>query len=880
MLDGVRTVTAEIQRLEDARRGDAAVVGGKAANLGDLIAHGFPVPPGFVVTASAYRRFAAAAGLDTLVGDLTAAPSTQAGPLRAAIVERIRSAAVPDDLVRAILAEHRALLARSGASHLCVVRSSGTAEDLAAASFAGQHGTYYYVDEAGLLPMIRSCWASLWTESVVSYRAARGMDHGAAQMAVIVQRQIAAEISGVTFTANPVTGATCEIVIEASWGMGAAIVDGRVTPDRYVFTRDGLVLRERKLSRKRFRISTTMRSGPEGRLLDVPPEQQYAGTLPEELARSVAAVAVRAEEHFGAPQDVEWAIARGELHVLQSRPITAVGRKPFCRNARGGKYVLFKPVVENFTEPLTPLTLSLWLQGMVGLPLVVIGGRLYFDVAKLRRVFPFTLTDDEVAQLLYLSADGVRPRLRLALTRLPLLALVGGLILLMYANVYARTAHLPADFMDGFRRFAGSVDRDARYGPREAMRELFLGTSLRQRLIAPLAHQVLLVNTSSARYMVWFGVLKRLLTRWLPDARPDALGLLASGGPGMLSAETGRRLHGLALEARRSDAIRRLLLERPPEHVLPILRSTPDAADFVRELDVFLATFGHRALKEFEFKAPRWEEDPVPVLGMIRNYLLAGGGSDDHDRRAAERRAELDRAIERALGVQKHILRWVAGRVRYLAMLRENSRFYWVLGAYVVRKKILRLEATLIAQGRLKCQDDIFFLEWPEVEQLRAGRLGWTDVESLIGQRRREYVRLSKVTPPRVIGIEPSAGASVAAPETETGTILRGQSASAGRHEGSARVILDPEHNVELGHGEVLVAPYTDPAWTPLFLTAGAAVIEVGSFLSHAGTVAREYGLPCVVDVADCTARIRTGDRLVVDGDAGVVHIVATAEAG
>jgi pyruvate,water dikinase len=264
---------------------------------------------------------------------------------------------------------------------------------------------------------------------------------------------------------------------------------------------------------------------------------------------------------------------------------------------------------------------------------------------------------------------------------------------------------------------------------------------------------------------------------------------------------------------------------------------------------------------------------------MIRNYLQTDGSQDDHDRRAADKRAALDRAVERVPGLRKHVLRWVAGRARYLATMRENSRFYWVLGAHVVRKKILRLEETLIAQGRLRCKDDIFFLEWHEVEQLRAGRLGWADVESRIGQRRREHVRLSKVVPPRVIGMR-SAAAPAAGVEAETATILRGQSASAGRHEGPARVILDPEHSVALRHGEVLVAPYADPAWTPLFLTAGAAVIEVGSFLSHAGTVAREYGLPCVVDVAEATTRIRTGDRLVVDGDAGVVHIVARAPAG
>ena len=180
-----------------------------------------------------------------------------------------------------------------------------------------------------------------------------------------------------------------------------------------------------------------------------------------------------------------------------------------------------------------------------------------------------------------------------------------------------------------------------------------------------------------------------------------------------------------------------------------------------------------------------------------------------------------------------------------------------------------------MAEGRLKCRDDIFYLDCAEVEQLARGERGWSDVEERIAERRREYVRFSKVTPPKTVGLAPPPPSADEARDAGDAAVLRGQTASPGRCEGLARVILDPAVDAELRPGEVLVAPYTDPAWTPLFLTAGAAVVEVGSFLSHAGTVAREYGLPCVVDVPDCTARIRTGDRLLVDGDTGTVRVLA-----
>jgi pyruvate,water dikinase len=887
--------TPSIAWLDTVRRSDVATVGGKAANLGELLAAGFPVPQGFVLTASACERFFASIGLADYLAGLDDLSPSEAAQRLATISSRIRMAELPPELEQEILGAHAQLCARQGGERACVVRSSATAEDLAEASFAGQHGTYYYVDRAQLLPMIRNCWASLWSEGAVSYRSTHGIAHASAAMAVIVQEMIPSQISGVVFTLNPVSGARDEIVIESSWGMGAGIVDGRVTPDRFVLERHGLRLREQRIAEKRVRVSTTLRKDAVGRVVAVPLEQQQAATLSLEEAREIARWALRAEERFGTPQDLEWASTDGRIHVLQSRPVTVAGRKEFCRNQRGGKYVLFKPLAENFTDPLTPLSASLWFQGPVPPGLALIGGRPYFDLDVIRRIVPLRLTDTELAQALYLSAEGLPRRLRLAPLRLPLALLVGLVIYLVMANVYARSARLPPDFMDIFRRRARSVDREARYGVREAFLKLFLGAKLSELLLGPLGHKVMALNVSAARYFVWLAVLKKLLRRYLPDLPKDAIGLLISGGEGVLSAETGRRIWALAMEAKRNAAVRRILLENPPDEALAALREEPEATGFVARLDDFLAEFGHRAFKEFEFRSPRWEEDPGPVLGMVRNYLLVEGDPADHDRAAAERRAALQRTIherlasrplEKALRIRTRLVRHAANRVKYFATLRENSRFYWVMAAGVVRKKILRLEEELIAKGRLKCKDDVFFLEWREVEELRDGRLEWKDVERRIGERRRDFVRLSKMTPPKTIGIaaatlgtEDASGALVkgrAAQLTDTGgTLLKGQSASPGRCEGTARVILDPSQDVELRPGEVLVAPYTDPAWTPLFLTAGAAVVEVGSFLSHAGTVAREFGLPCVVDVPECTSRIKTGDPLLVDGDAGVVRLLA-----
>jgi pyruvate,water dikinase len=345
----------------------------------------------------------------------------------------------------------------------------------------------------------------------------------------------------------------------------------------------------------------------------------------------------------------------------------------------------------------------------------------------------------------------------------------------------------------------------------------------------------------------------------------------------------GRGIGELGQAARREAGVREILLSHPPDRALAELRADPRARGFLDQLAGFLATNGHRALKEFELRSVRWEENPAPVLGMIRNYLLIDSDPGASEARTAELRNELIGEIRRKLGrlpfaratgVRWRLLAFAAARVRYYLKLRENSRFYHIMAFGILRKKVIRIEAELLRSGKLRCKDDIFFLLLEEVADLQADRLGWLDVEERIRERRIAHIRLSKMSPPKTIGLELPRSQPVQGGEAD-GMLLRGESASPGCYQGPARVILDPSTDAELRPGEVLVAPYTDPAWTPLFLTAGAAVVEIGSYLSHAGTVAREFGMPCVVDVAEATQRIRTGDRIEVDGETGTVRVLA-----
>ncbi len=849
--------------LAQVRARDAASAGGKGANLGELFGHGFPVPAGFVVAAPVSRAVFDVLGVQAELAGLEGASRGELARRCGAIQGRIVAAEIPGPVATATLDAHAALVAgRNGLA--CAVRSSATAEDLAGASFAGQHGTYYYVDAAHLLEMIRHCWASLWSPEAVSYRATHGIPHASVAMAVVVQEMVRADVAGVAFTANPVTSDRSEVVIESSWGMGAAIVDGRVTPDRYVVGRERLDLRERRIAEKRFMVPSQAPVAGTDRLASVPHEMTRRETLAPDQVKALAEMALRCEAHFGAPQDVEWAIADGALFLLQSRPITSPPREEIGHEVQG-RWLLFKPLAENFTGPLTPFTADL-ISNATPVGIRIIGGRVYADFDFVRRIAPLHIPDEDLADLLYRGGEAAPPGLRIAWQRVPAALAMALAFQAVFAMVLARTRGMPDGFMDGYRALCRRVESDPDLDLVKALLRLWVLPGVFERI----GNMVLFVNLSSLRFAPWLGFLKRMLHRWLPDLRDDAEALLVSGSDNVLSAEMGRAIARLARAAREDDAVSRILLEHDPGQALARMRAEPAALPFVHQLDAFLAVHGHRALKEFELQSARWDEDPAPVLGMIRNYL--GVDAPDDEDRSARARSDLEAEVRAALGpIRRRLVRLAVTRARYYLKLRENSRFFHIMGMAVLRKKALAIEAELRNLGRLKCKDDVFYLHCDEVAALRAGQLAWLDVEDRIRERRLRHVRLTKLKPPRTIGIERRA---VAPADVAAADRVSGQPASPGRYEGIARVILDPSVDATLRPGEVLVAPYTDPAWTPLFLTAGAAVVEVGSYLSHAGTVAREFGMPCVVDAPDCTTRIRTGMRLDVDGTRGVVRLL------
>ena len=841
-----------IVRLNAAAQRGVDEVGGKAATLGEL-ADRHNVPDGFVIVTRAFVEHFRRLGLD--LDESGAAPNRDT-------LARLRTLPLDTELAREVQQAFSALPSVDGRAPICVVRSSAVGEDGLASSFAGQHATYYYVERAELEQRVVDCWLSAWSDEVQSYRSRIGV-HDPVRMAVIVQLMVPSEISGVTFTKDPTNRHRDAIVIESCWGLGAALVDGRVTPDCYVLRRNSHELIERRLGSKRFKVAEDLLDPVGTRLQLVPRHLQRSATLSDAQVRAVAELAAACETARGSPQDVEWAIANGSLFLLQSRPISTDTREPTLPE---GRWVAFKPILENFTDALTPLTIDIVRRVLPRFGRFI-DGRYYLNFDSLRRWVPLRVSDAELVELLLLKSE--RSDYRLNWSRLS--AIVGFLAVsyLSTGLLWVRSRHMPFVTLADFRKRCDAMLADPKLDAVATLRELLLGP----HPFAAAAQFPFQVNVSSTRYFFLLAGLRWYLRRFAASFDLAQIAPLCAGTRDMLSTRLIDELRQTALVAEQTPAIRQLLQSDRLEELPNQLAVHPAAAPFVASFESFIADYGHRGTREVELAAPRWREDPTPLFVMIRN-LLREGFTEPLSVQAEIRNSRAEAALDAALPgrVKRFVARWLVRRIRYYAALRENTRHYTMLAFTTVRAKVLALEQQLLEQGSLKCADDIFYLTWDEISGLQRDA-DHVHLQSRIRRRRLAHTRRNRTQPPLTINVD------YRAPQRGVG-VLVGQCASPGIAEGTVRLVLDPATDGEIKSGEILVAPYTDPAWTPLFLGAAAVVVETGSYLSHAGTIARELGIPCLVDVAGVMTALRNGQRLCVDATQGKAFLLAEMDAG
>lgn len=846
---------------------DLRRVGGKALNLGVLIRAGFPVPPGYVVTTDAYRcvapdRLGAVLdALDAVPADRTEEIERLAGRARDLLVQ----APMPDDLRHQIVAAYAGL----GPEVPVAVRSSATAEDLAEASFAGQQDSFLNVVSGdAVLRAVRDCWASLWTARAVTYRKSAGVDHAGLALAVVVQRMIPAMVAGVMFTANPVTGTRTQTVIDASPGLGEAVVAGAVNPDHFVLDSATGVVVSQRLGDKRVRVRALAGGGTER------VETAAAGSEPcldADRLHALAALGSGVQRLFGAPQDLEWALDdTGAIWLTQTRPITTLYPLAERPDQPGPRVFMCLSLAQGLTRPITPMGCAAFdliagaVAGLAGVPrddpsappsaLVIAGQRPFVDLTAVFR-HPFgrrlalaaaRVMESRAATVLAALAEDPR----FGVDAGSRAAFVWGFARVMVktqvpARVVLAWAHPPAAYAL-IERHRQRLQRRAQV-PADASPEDRLDLVVRE-----LGGQAILTMPRTAAYaaagFVALAVARRLLRG---TATGQELQTVLRGLPHNVTTEMDLDLWRLAEQ----------------------LRADPGGEH--RLLAPFLERYGHRAVAEIDLGMPRWADDPAHLVGALRNYLeltdpeLAPTAQFAAGERTAEAMvAELVARARRRGRLRARLVGLGLRRARQLAGLRESPKFLLVYQFGLLRAQLQEVGRALVARGSLAGPDDIFFLD---VAEARRGLAGEPLAETVTRRRAAYAAELRRRHIPRILlsdGTEPEA--LLVPADAGEGTLF-GAPASAGVVTAPARVILDPV-GARLAPGEILVAPSTDPGWTPLFLTAGGLVMEMGGANSHGAVVAREYGIPAVVGVADATLRIVSGQLITVDGAVGSVR--------
>lgn len=894
-----------------------AQVGGKALNLGKLVSADFPVPPGFCLTTAAYflaippELNALATRLDSIGTGHAPAP-VEAGQDAADenergqrendrrdiaqrdIAQRVRdlvaTSPVPPAVEAALRAAYAAMgeAAGAGDSLAVAVRSSATAEDLPFASFAGQQDSFLDVVGAdAVIQAVRRCWASLWTDRAVAYRSANGISHREAGLAVVVQEMVAAAAGGVMFTANPVTGTRSQTVIDAGPGPGQAVVSGAVNPDHFVLdTATGQILdpgRDRSGSQPGGAISQPV--------------------LTSAQLRGLVSLGEAAQRLFGSPQDLEWVIdSQGKMWLTQSRQITTLYPLPDPSSAapfgiesepdREARAYLCGTLLQGLTRPITPMGLSVLaaVRNRRSLRQYVSPGlRMYVDLTPLVRnkrgrralLKMLPLADGRSASILpALFADprfsvlprqarkadggateGRRGRGTEASDSLKLMTGLVPAILraAVWPDAALRKAAHYGKRLESELAVAEPASAFSRLDQARTVLERTADDLIRFTLPGPAAGYILLA-------------LARALLRGI--AAPRELEAVLRGLPHNVTTEMDLELWHVAVAIGGDAASRRAFLENSPAELAARYRAgtlPPAAQAGVRG---FLEKYGHRAVAEIDLGMPRWSEKPDHILGMISNYLRVEDPEQAPDRqfaRAAEHAEERIRSlVDHAAARSRFRARLVElclRRVRQLSGMRELPKFDIVVVLAEMHRQLLLIGAELAAAGTIAAADDVFFLD---LDELRVGLRGG-DLKAMVAERRRIYdAELRRRRIPRVLlsdgtDVEAAVASAAAAPDALVGT-----PASAGTATGRVRVILDPV-GAHLEPGEILVAPSTDPGWTPLFMTAGALVMEMGGVISHGAVVAREYGIPAVVGLPDATTRLRTGQTVTVDGAAGTV---------
>lgn len=720
------------------------------------------------------------------------------------------------------------------------VRSSATEEDSAGFSFAGMHATVLDVAPDAVADAVRACWASVASPQALAYRRARGLSAESPRTAVLIQTMVRAVSSGVAFTIDPITGGRDELMINGVRGLGEALVSGRVEPDEFRVRRSGEVASSRVVS--------------------VPPSLDAA------QLRDLATLLVRIEQHYEVAQDVEWCHDGVQFWVVQSRPITT-GRGGTTRDTEWTRANL-REVLPDLPSHLTAVAVCDILNrsheqfygGLVA-PASELGpvtalfcGRPYFNLDQMRHMCRLSGVAPAVA-LRYMGHEGEigpddeiarRPSLRAFLIVVPVMVRMLG----REVTVRQRVRELVT-----FTQFVA-----------EQLQAQDLGKLTEQELYE-------IIAASHERAVEGLPLVLFLLRVWMYEAMLQAI-CRRVGHPYAALAHPHLAAGEKSVSARQAfDLLRLARIARA--------QGGTTGGTFAERFDDFIRRYGHRGRYESDMALPRYREDPAPLLFAIQTHVEAPD-CPDPDRIAKRQEQEREEAWT-AFDARVHgwrrlavlpVVRWLLRRTKQFYLWREMVRSEMIRVASAIRGHYLELAGRFVARGWLHARDDFFFLSLDEIGAATYDPARGTALGAIVERRKIEHARWRGLEMPLCLRESDLAAVQRgprARPDDRDVRTLHGLCVSPGDAEGEVVVMRDPGEFSRMKRGAILVAPATDPAWTPLFTLASGVVVEVGGLLSHASTVAREYGLPAVANVKHATKILKDGERVRVDATNGLV---------
>ncbi|MEG6520695.1 phosphoenolpyruvate synthase [Desulfotomaculum sp. 1211_IL3151] len=832
--------------LTDSAAGELSLTGGKGANLHRLAAmDGIHVPGGFVVTTEAFR--ALCAGVVASRGEALQAASIPAEVARASneIRQAIRDIPIPEEFLR----ELKAALAPYPSDTLFAVRSSATAEDLPDASFAGQQDSYLNVRAVDVPRAVMDCFASLYNDRAVAYRVKNGYRHEDVAIAVVVQEMIPAQVSGVLFTADPMTSDRLTCVIEAVEGLGEELVSGRKTPFTWR-------LRGEK-------IKTDSKTAP---------------PLTDSGLWKLAAIGKRIKAAFGTPQDIEWCWVDGRFSIVQSRTITTL--YPLPKSHDGLKRVFVSAGhMQMMTDVMLPLGMS-FMKLIALFRMVEVGGRLYIDVThdmktaygkkmirtKLSATDPLThvAIEDVLSRKDYIRSIPKGPGS---------FSSFSGWLPILREGIRLYRRNDPADIDCYIDRMSSLVAQlEERLEPLSGMAAI----------------EAILEDEKQLSQIIYdasgFGM---VLATQLIIQKIDAMGKTLTGEENLSNrlsksvahnptSEMGLALSEVADLARAYPAVVRYLESAGEAFQMEDLRQVKGGSAVADTFEKFLRKYGMRATGEIDISKTRFRENPAELVGtMLTNIRTLpkwhGKSSFEQGRREMEALIEeLAVLAQQKLGARKakKLRRYISFFRNYVGT-REYPKYFWICRYDVYKRALMREAKRLTEQGILQHASDIFYLYLEELrEVVRSGCVNYATID----RRKKDYAHFTTLTPPRVIFSDGEVPEMAYQKNIPTGA-LPGLGVSSGMVEGRARVILSIEDAV-MEKGDILVTSFTDPSWTPVFVSIAGLVTEVGGMMTHGAVITREYGLPAVVGVVGATKRIRDGERIRINGDEGYVEIL------